>query len=73
MKEELINRKRVIIEVVNAQSQKLLSNAKELYAAAKAHANATIKQQEDVNAQEITIAQREQAVVDHELKLQERE
>jgi hypothetical protein len=33
----------------------------------------TIKQQEDLNAQAATLAQREQAVADWELKLQERE
>jgi hypothetical protein len=42
----------------------LLSDAKEIYAIAETRANATIKQQEDVNAQDTTIAQRERMVAD---------
>jgi hypothetical protein len=48
-------------------------DAKELYTAAEAHANATIKQQEDLNAQVAATAQREQAVAEPELKLREKE
>jgi hypothetical protein len=69
----LINRKQAAIEVVNAQSQKLLNDAKEMYAAAETCANATIKQQEDVKTQETAKAQREQMVANRKLKLQERE
>jgi hypothetical protein len=42
--EELINIKQAAIEEIDAQSQKMLSEAKELYATAEAYANATIKQ-----------------------------
>jgi hypothetical protein len=40
-----------------------------LYATIEARSNATIKQQEDLNAQVAAMAQWEQAVVDQELKL----
>jgi hypothetical protein len=46
-----------VAEEHDAQTQKLLHNAKELYAAAEACANTTIKQQKDLNAQATTIAQ----------------
>jgi hypothetical protein len=47
----------------------MLCDAKELYATAEAHANVTIKQEEDINSQKTAIAQREQAVTYQELKL----
>jgi hypothetical protein len=57
----------------NFQTQKLLHDAKELYAAAEPPANATMKQQEDLNTQEAVTTQREQTVAEQGLKLQERE
>jgi hypothetical protein len=59
VKEEQINRKQAATDEVGAQSQKLHSDAKELYTTAEPSANATIKQQEDVYTQEITIGHRE--------------
>jgi hypothetical protein len=71
--EVLYSRRQAVVDKLNAQTQKLLHDAKELYAIAKACANATIKQQEDLNAQAAAMIQREQAVVEQELKLWERE
>jgi hypothetical protein len=71
--EVLYNRRQAVADKLDAQTQKLLHEAKELYAATEACANATIKQQEDLNAQAMTTAQWEQAVVEQVLKLQERE
>jgi hypothetical protein len=50
-----------------------MAGAKELYAAAEARANTTIKQQEDLNAHTITICQRERVVAEREQELQEKE
>jgi hypothetical protein len=57
--EVLYNRRQVVADKLDAQTQKLLHNSKELYAATEARANATIKQQEDLNAQAAATAQRE--------------
>jgi hypothetical protein len=48
-----------VADKLNAQAQKLLNDTKELYAITEARANATIKQQEDLNAQVAVMAQRE--------------
>jgi hypothetical protein len=61
-----------VADKLDAQTQKLLHDTKELYVAAEAHANATIKQQEYLNAQAAATTQREQAVAERELKLQEK-
>jgi hypothetical protein len=71
--EVLYNRRQAVANKLDAQTQKLLHDTKELYAVAEARANATIKQQEDLNAQAVATAQWEQAVVEQELKLQEKE
>jgi hypothetical protein len=67
--EILYSRRQAMADKLDTQAQKLLHDAKELYATAKAHVNATIKQQENLNAQATVMAQREQAVVEQELKL----
>jgi hypothetical protein len=57
--EILYNRRHVVADKLDAEAQKLLHDAKELYATVEARANATIKQQEDLNAQAVIMAQRE--------------
>jgi hypothetical protein len=49
------------------------TTSKELYTAAEARANATIKHQEDLNTQAVVTAQREQAGAEQELNVRERE
>jgi hypothetical protein len=71
--EFLYSRRQAVVDKLDGQTQKLLHDTKELYAAAEAHANATIKQQKDLNAQAVTMAKWEQAVAEQELKLRERE
>jgi hypothetical protein len=71
--EVLYSRWRAVANKLDSKTQKLLHDAKELYAASEVHANATIKQQDGLNTQVMTMAQREQAVAEQELKLQERE
>jgi hypothetical protein len=68
----LYNRRQTVADKLDAQTQNLLHDTKELYVAAEARANATIKQQEYLNAQAADTAQREQAVAERELKLQEK-
>jgi hypothetical protein len=67
------NRRQAVAEKLDAQTQKLMHDAKELYAAAEAHANATIKQQEDLNVQAAAKAQRDLVAAEQELKRLERE
>jgi hypothetical protein len=55
----LYSRRHAVANKLVAQTQKWLHEAKELYAAAEAGANATIKQQEDLTAQVAAITQRE--------------
>jgi hypothetical protein len=57
--EILYNRRHVVADKLDDEAQKLLHDAKELYATVEARANATIKQQEDLNAQAVIMAQRE--------------
>jgi hypothetical protein len=71
--EVLYSRRQAVANKLDTPTQKLLHDAKDLYATAKAHDNATIKQQEDLNTQAVAMAQWEQAVAEHELKLRERE
>jgi hypothetical protein len=71
--EILLDRRHAIANKLDVQTQKLLNDAKELYATVEARANAIIKQQEDLNAEVVAMAQQEQTVADQELKLQERE
>jgi hypothetical protein len=62
--ELLLNQEQVIIGLLGAKAQKLLEDAKELYAKAEACADATIKQQEDLNGNTIAVSQRELMVVE---------
>jgi hypothetical protein len=55
--ELLLNQEQVTISLLDAQAQKLMENAKELYVEAEAHVDATIKQQEDLNGCMIAISQ----------------
>jgi hypothetical protein len=71
--EVLYSRRQVVVDKLGAQTEKLLDDAKELYAVAEARTNATIKQQEGLNAQAVATAKREQAVAEQELKLWEKE
>jgi hypothetical protein len=57
--ELLLNQERVAIGLLDAKAQETMAGAKELYAMAEAHANTTIKEQEDLNAHTITVGQRE--------------
>jgi hypothetical protein len=68
---ELLNRLQTNIN--NRDSQKMLAEAKELYASAKAQANGTIKQTEELAVCVQAVEGREQAVDELEQKLQERE
>jgi hypothetical protein len=68
--ELLLNQEQV--GLLGAKAQKLLEDAKELYAKAEACADATIKQQEDLNGSTIDVGQRELMVVEQEQELQER-
>jgi viroplasmin and RNaseH domain-containing protein len=71
--EVLYSRRQAVADKLDAQTQKLLHDTKELYATAESRANATIKQQEDLNAQPAATAQLEQAAAEQEMKLWERE
>jgi hypothetical protein len=73
--ELLLNQEQVAIGLFDAKAQKLMEDAKELYAEAEveAHANTTIKQQEDLNGRTITVGQRQWVVVEQEQELQEKE
>jgi hypothetical protein len=51
----------------------LTAGTRELYAAAEAYANTTIKQEEDLNTCTIVVGQREPVVVEWEQELQEKE
>jgi hypothetical protein len=66
--ELLLNQEQVAIGLFDAKAQKLMEDAKELYAEAEveAHANTTIKQQEDLNGRTITVGQRQWVVVEQE-------
>jgi threonyl-tRNA synthetase len=71
-REELLERQWAAIDDLDDVSQKILSDAKELYATAEAWANTTIKQEELVMCIHV-LAKREQAVEELEQRLQERE
>jgi hypothetical protein len=53
--ELLLNQGRVVIGLLDAKAQKLMAGAKELYVVAEAHANTTIKQQQDLNERTIAV------------------
>jgi hypothetical protein len=71
VREELLNRLHTAIN--SRDSQRMLAEAKELYASAEARANNTIKQAEELSVRVRAVEEREQAVDELEQKLQERE
>jgi hypothetical protein len=58
-KQSLLAKDEIAIGELDAQVQKLMEGAKELYAQAEARADTTIKQQEDLNAQATAMAHQE--------------
>jgi hypothetical protein len=73
MREELLKRQRAAINELDATSQEILSDANVLYARAKARANTTIKQEEELAMLICAVAEWEQVVEELEQRLQERE
>jgi hypothetical protein len=73
MMQILLDRERVAIDLLNANDQQLMVGAKDLYVTVEAHAEATIKQQADLNTRASVMAQWEEAVADRELMLREEE
>jgi hypothetical protein len=71
--EHLLAQQRAAIDLLNANTEKLMAGTKELYAAAEAHGEANIKVQEDISKQAIDIAHREQAMAEREQAVQEKE
>jgi hypothetical protein len=69
VREELLNRLQAAINSHDLDSQKMLANAKELYASAEARVNSTIKQEEELVARVRAIVEREQAMDELEQKL----
>jgi hypothetical protein len=72
-REELLERQQAAINDLIAASQKILSDAKELYATAEAWANTTIKQEEELAVHIRAVAKWVQVVEELEQRLQERE
>jgi hypothetical protein len=73
VREELLNRLQTVINSRDYDSQRMLAEAKELYASTEAHANGTIKHAEELAVHVCAIEELEQAVDELEQKLQERE
>jgi hypothetical protein len=69
MREELLEGQRAAINDLDTTSQKILSNAKELYATAEAQANTTIKQEEKLAMCIRAVAEWEQVVEELEQRL----
>jgi uncharacterized protein (DUF3084 family) len=67
--EELLNMQLAAISRRDADSQKMLADAKELYSSAEARANTVIKQEEDLTVRVCVVAEREKMVVELEEKL----
>jgi hypothetical protein len=70
VKEELLNRLQTVINNCDCDSQKMLADAKEMYASVEDRASSTIKQEEELAVH--VRAVEEQAVDEVEQKLQER-
>jgi hypothetical protein len=68
VREELLNRLQTAIHTCNRDSQRMLAEAKELYASAEARANGTIKQAEELAVCVRTVEEREQSVDELEQK-----
>jgi hypothetical protein len=62
VREELLNKLQVAINSHDRDSQKMLVDAKELYASAEAQANITIKQEEELDAYICAIVEQERAM-----------
>jgi hypothetical protein len=73
MREELLNKLQATINSRNRDSQKMLADAKELYASTESRANNTIKQEEELVVRVHVVIERERMVDELEQKLQERE
>jgi hypothetical protein len=71
--EVMLNQEEVAIGLLDAQGQTLMEKAKDLYVNVEAHADATIKQQEDLNGHTITVGQREWMVAEWEQEVREKE
>jgi hypothetical protein len=71
--EVMLNQEEVAIGLLDAQGQTLMEKAKDLYANVEAHADATIKQQEDLNGHTITVSHREWMVAEWEQEVREKE
>jgi hypothetical protein len=59
MMEALLEKKRSTLEELKAESQKMLADAKDLYATAEASANTTIKKEEDLTTRTLAVSERE--------------
>jgi hypothetical protein len=70
MMEALLEKKRSTLEELNAESQKMLADAKDLYAMAEASANTTIKK-EDLTTHTLAVSEQEWVVDEMEHKLKE--
>jgi Skp family chaperone for outer membrane proteins len=73
MREELLNKLQAAINSRNCDSQKMLADAKELYASTESRANSTIKQEEELVVRVHVVIEWERMVDELEQKLQERE
>jgi hypothetical protein len=62
VREILLDRKQVVTKKLDAESQKLLADAKDLYTVAEAQASATTKKEEDLAARILIVSVRERAV-----------
>jgi hypothetical protein len=72
-REELLERQWAAINELDAASQEMMSDTKELYASAEAWANTTIKKEEELIVGVRAVVEQERAVEELEQKLQERE
>jgi hypothetical protein len=61
-----LDRRQAVTDHLDAQARKLLDDAKELYAAVKARANATIKQEVDLAACTLVVSEQERAMAKQE-------
>jgi hypothetical protein len=65
----LLDRQHGAIKELNAQSQQMLADAKDMYADAEARTNTTIKQEEGLNARLLIVCKQERVVVEREQDL----
>jgi hypothetical protein len=69
--ELLLNQEQVAIDLLDAKAKKLMDSAKELYADAEAHAEAIIKQEEEMV--DVSLERRHNERLSHEVNLNTRE